>query len=59
MKVETCHGGKKSKEHLTVLLCSHAKGSEKLKPLVVRKFAKLRCIYPPYHANIHTTRMHI
>jgi hypothetical protein len=42
MKGETCQGGKKSKEHLTVVHCSSVDGSEELKPLVIRKFADLR-----------------
>jgi hypothetical protein len=40
MKDETCQGKKKSKEWL----CSSADGSEKLKPLVIWKFANLRCL---------------
>lgn len=43
MANDTCHGGKKSKERLTVLLCANADGSEKLPPLVIGKFAKPRC----------------
>jgi hypothetical protein len=41
MKGETYQGGKKSKENLTVLLCSSADGSEKLKPLVIGKLANM------------------
>lgn len=44
LKGETCRGGKKCKERLTVLLCCNADGSEKLKPLVVGKFEKPRCM---------------
>jgi hypothetical protein len=40
LKDGTWQGGNKSKEHLMVLLCSSADGSEKLKPLVIGKFAK-------------------
>jgi hypothetical protein len=41
-KGEPCNGGKMSKERLTVLLCSSATG-EKMKPLVIGKFANPRC----------------
>ena len=34
---EECKGGKKSKERLTVLLCSNLTGIEKLKPVVIGK----------------------
>jgi len=34
---EQCKGGKKSKERLTVLLCSNWTGTEKLKPVVIGK----------------------
>lgn len=34
---EECKGGKKSKERITVLLCSNLTGTEKLKPLVIGK----------------------
>ncbi|ODM88784.1 Tigger transposable element-derived protein 6 [Orchesella cincta] len=42
-KKQTCFGGKKSKERLSVLLCANATGSDKLKPLVIGKSAKPRC----------------
>jgi len=35
---EDCKGGKKSKERLTVLLCSNLTGTEKMKPIVIGKF---------------------
>lgn len=38
-----CRGGKKSKERYTVLLCSNMLGTEKLKPIVIGKYAKPRC----------------
>jgi hypothetical protein len=38
-KVETCKGGKKSKERITVLLCCNAWG-EKLKPLIIGNAAR-------------------
>ena len=43
VKGETCNGGKKSKERLTVLLASNMDGSEKLRPLVVGKSKNPRC----------------
>ncbi|XP_037290737.2 tigger transposable element-derived protein 4 [Rhipicephalus microplus] len=42
-KGEGCHGGKRSKERLTVLLCANEDGSEKLPALVIGKFEKPRC----------------
>jgi hypothetical protein len=39
---DPCHGGKKSKERITIL-CANSDGNEKLPPLVVRKYAKPRC----------------
>ena len=42
-KDEKCHGGKHSKERLTVLLAVNMDGSEKLKPLVIGKAMKPRC----------------
>lgn len=43
IKGETCQGGKKSKERVTVLLCCNADGTEKLKPTVIGKYWKPRC----------------
>lgn len=42
-KDEKCHGGKHSKERLTVLLAVNMDGSKKLKPLVIGKAMKPRC----------------
>lgn len=42
-KNEKCHGGKHSKERLTILLATNMTGSEKLKPLVIGKAKKPRC----------------
>lgn len=42
-KDEKCHGGKLSKERLTVLLACNMDGSQKLKPLIIGKYAKPRC----------------
>ncbi|CAH2096716.1 unnamed protein product [Euphydryas editha] len=41
-KDEKCHGGKLSKDRLTVLLACNLDGSQKLKPLVIGKYAKPR-----------------
>lgn len=57
MKGETCRGGKKSEERVTVLFCCNADGSEQLKLTVIGKFWKPRCFSctPPlpviYKAN--------
>jgi hypothetical protein len=40
-KGETCKGGKKSKERITVLLCCNARG-KKLKPLIIGNAARPR-----------------
>ncbi|GFW82733.1 tigger transposable element-derived protein 6 [Trichonephila clavipes] len=42
-KKEKCHGGKHSKERLTILLAVNMDGSEKITPLVIGKSAKPRC----------------
>ncbi|KAK9679721.1 DDE superfamily endonuclease [Popillia japonica] len=43
-KGETCHGGKASKERLTVLACANSDGSEKLRLLVIGKAKNPRCL---------------
>ena len=43
LKGESCHGGKLSKERVTLLLGSNMSGTDKIKPLVVGKSAKPRC----------------
>jgi hypothetical protein len=43
LKNDDCHGGKQSKERITVLLCTNMTGTEKLTPLVIGKSKKLRC----------------
>ncbi|GFY16938.1 tigger transposable element-derived protein 6 [Trichonephila clavipes] len=43
LKKEKCHGGKHSKERLTILLAVDMDGSEKITPLVIGKSAKPRC----------------
>ena len=43
MKGETCSGGKKSKDRISVLGCANMTGSEKLPLLVIGKFARPRC----------------
>ncbi len=42
-KNESCHGGKLSKERITVLACSNATGSHKLRLLVIGKSRSPRC----------------
>lgn len=43
VKGEPCYGAKKSKERLTILLCTNSDGSEKLTPFVVGKYKNPRC----------------
>ena len=43
LKCEKCHGGRISKERLTVPATSKMNGSEKIKLLVIRKFQNPRC----------------
>lgn len=40
---EKCHGGKQSKERLTILLAANMSGTEKLSPFVIGKSKKPRC----------------
>lgn len=42
-KDEKCHGGKLGEDKLTVLLEYNMDDSQKLKPLIIGKFAKSRC----------------
>jgi hypothetical protein len=56
-KGETCHGGKHSKDRLTVLLCVNSDGIDKQVPIVIGKSSKPRCFKDvqklpiKYHAN--------
>jgi hypothetical protein len=56
-KGESCHGGKHSKDRLTVLLCVNNDGSDKQVPIVIGKSLKPRCFKDgkklpiKYHAN--------
>ena len=43
LKGETCSGGKRSKDRITVLVCANMTGSQKLPLLVIGKFARPRC----------------
>ena len=43
MKGETCHGGNKSKDRLTIMVTAKMDGTEKLKLLVIGKFQNPRC----------------
>nr|KAG5707155.1 hypothetical protein BaRGS_017839 [Batillaria attramentaria] len=42
-KGQKCAGGKKSKERLTVMLCSNMTGDERERPMVIHRSAKPRC----------------
>ena len=42
-KGEECHGGKLSKDRITLLLGSNMSGTDKIKPVVMGKSAKPRC----------------
>jgi hypothetical protein len=42
-KGETCHGGKHSKDRLTVLICVNSYGSDKQVLIVIGKSSKARC----------------
>jgi hypothetical protein len=42
-KTVDCHGGKRSKERLTVLVCANMSGNDKLPLLVIGKAEKPRC----------------
>ena len=43
-KDEKCHGGKNSKDRVTILLTANMDGSKKLKSLMMGKSAKPRCL---------------
>ena len=43
LKGDDCHGGKCSKERITLLLGANMSGTDKLKPLVIGKSTKPRC----------------
>jgi len=42
-KSKKCHGGKNSKERITVMLAANMDGSQKIKPLIIGKFVNPRC----------------
>ena len=42
-KGELCHGGKKSKNRITVLLCANMDGTEKMRRIVIEQSKKSRC----------------
>ena len=42
-KDDDCHGGKHSKERVTLMLAVNATGTEKFKPFVIGKYTKPRC----------------
>ena len=43
LKTEKCHGGKHSEERVTIIQTANMTGTEKLKPLVIRKSIKPQC----------------
>ena len=43
IKAEKCHGGEKSKQRLTAVLCCNSDGSEKMRPWVIGKSKKPQC----------------
>ena len=43
LKGETCTGGKKSRERVTVMLCCNMTGTDKRQPILIGKYAKPRC----------------
>ena len=56
-KIVDCHGGKKSKERLTALVCANMSGNDKLPLLIIGKSANPRCfknkktLPTPYTSN--------
>ena len=42
-KAVDCHGGKKSKDRLTALVCANMSGNDKLPLLIIGKYARPRC----------------
>ena len=48
-------GRKKNKECLSIALCANADGSHKLSPLIIGKFAKLRCFKNINISNLKMT----
>lgn len=61
-KKEKCHGGKLSKERVTLLLAANMAGTEKLKPLLIGKSKKPRCFAGvkslPVHCTVLTIKNH-
>jgi len=55
-KGEKCHGGKHSKERVTILFTANMDGSEKLKPLLIRKSAKPSASKASNHFRSHIIR---
>jgi hypothetical protein len=54
-KGETCHGGKHSKDRVTVLLCVNSDGSDKQVPIVIGKSSKPRC-FKDFHSYVSVDR---
>jgi hypothetical protein len=56
-KGETCHGGKHSKDRLTLLLCVNSDGSDKQLLIVIGKSSKPRCFKDGKKLPVNTTRI--
>jgi hypothetical protein len=55
-KAESCHGGKYSKNRLTVLLCVNSDGSDKQVPIVIGKSPKPSASRTLKNCQLNTTR---
>lgn len=53
LKEDSCKGGKKSKQRLTILLCWNKTRTDKLKPLIIGKYRK-----PRYFKNVNCLLVH-
>jgi hypothetical protein len=56
-KEESCHGGKHSKDRLTVLLCVNSHGSDKQVPIVIGKSPKPSASRTLKKFQLNATRM--
>ena len=54
LSTKAVKGKKKDKNQITVLLCTNATGTDKLKPLVIGKSAKPRCFKNISKENLAT-----
>jgi hypothetical protein len=51
-------GEKISKDRLTIALCCNATGSDKLKPIIIHKYAKPHCFGGSYNPNVYSYYYH-